>query len=87
MTNLPTSTDNFDKWCINWVKVDVNAESNDLNGGMFLVTEEDQDGVSTTVLKLYNNKLSNCQDTATEDTLGVSIKMYELQWGMVTPQE
>lgn len=85
---MPTSTDNFDKWCINWVKVDVTKDSNETNGGMFLVTEEDNaDGVSQTVLKLYNNKLSNCADTATEDNLGVSMKVQELQWGMVNPQE
>jgi len=88
MSNISASSDIFAQWCLNWVKVNVTATENELVGGMFLIADEEIDGVNETVLKLYNNRLANCADNIdSDDTLAVTMRLKELQWGFLTPQD
>jgi len=44
----------FLQWCVNWIQVDVekSVQENTMASGAFMITEQENDGVNETVLKL-----------------------------------
>jgi len=53
-TNITASSDMFLQWCVNWtqVNVDKSVQENAMASGTFVITEQENNGVNETVLKL-----------------------------------
>jgi len=74
-----------------WTKVDTSksAEENTLVAGMFVIQDQENDqGINESVLKLYDSTVDPCTaQIESEESLKATLKLKEMQWGLLSPSE